>query len=38
MQDGIEDGQQLVHRGDKGEAGGFAGVAQTTVEAPAGIP
>jgi hypothetical protein len=32
-QHGIEDGQQLAHRGDESEAGRFAGVAQTSVEA-----
>src|SRR6516225_3310855 len=31
-QHGIEDGQQLAHRGDKSEAGRFAGLAQTAVE------
>ena len=32
-QDGVEDGQQLAHDGDEGEAGGFAGLTQTAVEA-----
>jgi len=32
-QDGIEDGEQLAHRRDEGEASGFAGIAQTAVEA-----
>jgi hypothetical protein len=31
-QDGIENGQQLAHGSDEGEAGGFAGLAQTAVE------
>ena len=31
-QDRVEDGQQLAHRDDEGEAGGFAGLAQTAVE------
>src|SRR5882672_4640052 len=31
-QHGVEDGEQLAHGGDEGEAGGFAGVAQTAVE------
>jgi hypothetical protein len=33
MQDGVEDGQEFAHDGDQGEAGWFAGFAQTTVEA-----
>ena len=32
-QDGVEDGEQLAHRRDKGEASRFSGVAQTAVEA-----
>ena len=31
-QHGIEDGQQLAHHGDEGEAGRFSGLAQTAVE------
>src|SRR5262245_52615268 len=32
-QDGVKDGEEFAHRGDKGEARGFAGLAQTAVEA-----
>src|SRR3974390_1055201 len=32
--DGVERGQQLAHDGDEGEACGFAGIAQASVEAP----
>src|SRR5262249_21912633 len=32
-QNGIEDGQQLAHRGDEGEAGRVAGSAPTAIEA-----
>jgi hypothetical protein len=32
-QHGIEDGQQLAHGGDEGQMGGFAGFAQTAIEA-----
>jgi hypothetical protein len=31
-QDGVEDGEQLTHGSDQGEAGRFAGLAQTAVE------